>query len=70
MKEELIKYVMSMAHKEFADDFPIEKIEYWISDFFDKPEIKNMLVFRKLNVNDMTPSMRNKLEFAIKKLGE
>lgn len=35
MKEELIKYVMAEADKCYADDFPINNIEYWIREFFD-----------------------------------
>jgi hypothetical protein len=70
MKEKLVKYVMEMANKEFADDFPISRIENWIDDFFDQPEIKQMLIFRQPNGEKMTLSMRNKLESAIEALRE
>ncbi len=36
MKEELIKYVMEEADKCYSDDFPINNIEIWIREFFDK----------------------------------
>lgn len=32
--EELIAYVMEEADRCYADDFPIDKIEHWIRDFF------------------------------------
>lgn len=42
-KEKLIEYVMEKANSEFNDDFPIEKIEDWIRDFFSlyQPERLN-----------------------------
>ena len=36
MKKELIKYVMERADRYYYDDFPIEQIEVWIEEFFDK----------------------------------
>lgn len=36
MKEELIKYVMEKADKQYSDDFPIPCIEDWIREFFDQ----------------------------------
>lgn len=36
MKEELIKFVMDRADKEYGDDFPISKIPDWIDEFFNK----------------------------------
>lgn len=36
MKNELIIYVMEQANKEYHDDFPIEEIETWINEFFEK----------------------------------
>ena len=36
MKEELIKYVMGKADQCYSDDFPINNIEIWIREFFDK----------------------------------
>ena len=36
MKKELIKYVMEKADEQYADDFPIYKIENWILEFFEK----------------------------------
>ena len=43
MKEELIKYVMEKANKQYSDDFPILHIEVWIREFFDyyQPERLN-----------------------------
>jgi hypothetical protein len=38
MREELIKYVMAQADKEYSDDFPIANIAIWINEFFDKIE--------------------------------
>ncbi len=36
MKEELIKFVMERADKEYSDDFPISAISDWINEFFDQ----------------------------------
>ena len=56
MKEELIKYVMGKADKEYSDDFPIHKIKEWIQEFFNQyqperskrenhcPDCKNILI--------------------------
>jgi len=44
VEEELIKYVMERADKQYDDDFPICEIETWIREFFDtinSPEIPN-----------------------------
>lgn len=43
MKEELIKYVMERADACYSDDFPIQSIQTWITEFFDsyQPERLN-----------------------------
>lgn len=33
--EDLIDFVMTNADKHYSDDFPIDKIEVWIRDFFE-----------------------------------
>ncbi len=43
MKEELIKYVMERAHKFYPDDFPIQNIEDWIEEFFDKNKMSEWI---------------------------
>lgn len=39
-KNDLIKYVMNKADKEYRDDFPIEKIKDWIDEFFEQDQQK------------------------------
>lgn len=39
LKETLIKYIMGKADLQYNDDFPIEKIETWINEFFDEFKI-------------------------------
>lgn len=34
MKDELIKFIMERADKEYNDDFPISHIPDWINEFF------------------------------------
>lgn len=41
MKEELIKFVMERADREYSDDFPINKISDWIKEFFDQYNTNN-----------------------------
>lgn len=36
MKEELIKFIMERADKQYWDDFPISSIPVWINEFFDQ----------------------------------
>ncbi len=36
MKEELIKYVMEKSDECYSDDFPINNIQIWITEFFDQ----------------------------------
>ena len=36
LKNELIKFVMEKADREYSDDFPIEKIPEWIDEFFNQ----------------------------------
>lgn len=42
MKEELIKFVMEIADKEYSDDFPIYQIPDWINQFFDQYQPKRL----------------------------